>query len=445
MTIEERIAQEYIWEDMDSFLAYIQQNTPDLTATFKMKGSDCAKINELLHYKKTKFTTRSKHNQHYLLWVFYKVALSLKIVKVVPKGRKNMLAIDEVFFDLWQNFDPTDKYFTFIEGLFCYTDISRLSDNERAYGIATGVDRLVTNILKRHQTKDNKSKITQKDALLKIGLWGTSFSSMVKIFACLGWIDVKYTEADRYSFEVQRMEILPLGESILPILATTRLVKAWNDFAYQFEEYKKENVAFLNLFNVEEQDEAEAEAEVALLLKVLPLREKEGFLDAFEELMDEKTAIQHLPTDKVRGLSGTYRFKAIVDAQPAMNCHISIGSQFVLEDLHLAILKGFDLNNNHLYSFYLSEWASYDYRIDGQPRYSLETDELKYLENEVKSVYNVKLSQLRLAQGDVLRYEFDYSATFRVILILEEVQIEGDSNSEFIVEKKKATRSRKKK
>ena len=154
-----------------------------------------------------------------------------------------------------------------------------------------------------------------------------------------------------------------------------------------------------------------------------PLHGEEPFFLPFFPLLPEGELEKTLPREGVKFVDGTYVFK--VSLAKDLWRRIEIAADHTLLDLHRAIQKAYNFDDDHLYSFFM----------DGRA-WSYERFVSPY-EEEGPWVDDVRIGELGLFIGQNILYLFDYGDEWHFRVELEEIRTEGRKPREpKIIEKK---------
>ena len=149
----------------------------------------------------------------------------------------------------------------------------------------------------------------------------------------------------------------------------------------------------------------------------------EPFFLPFTPLLPEGELEKTLPREGVKFVDGTYVFK--VSLAKDLWRRIEIAADHTLLDLHRAIQKAYNFDDDHLYSFFM----------DGRA-WSYERFVSPY-EEEGPWVDDVRIGELGLFIGQNILYLFDYGDEWHFRVELEEIRTEGRKPREpKIIEKK---------
>ena len=109
--------------------------------------------------------------------------------------------------------------------------------------------------------------------------------------------------------------------------------------------------------------------------------------------------------------AGTYTFKVSLNTKTWRQVELS--AQHTLEDLHLIIQNAFDLNNDHLYCFFMDgkRWSHTSINCIGD-------DHGPY-------VTEAKIGRLGMELGQEILYLFDYGDEWFFNVLLEDIREEG--------------------
>lgn len=104
------------------------------------------------------------------------------------------------------------------------------------------------------------------------------------------------------------------------------------------------------------------------------------------------------------------------EENPIISRTIEIPGHQTLEQLHRAIFKAFDREEDHLYEFQLSDTA-----IFPEKRY-VPTEIQEEEEEECGITEDTTIQELKLQKGDVLLYLFDYDDIWAHEITVQEIQ-----------------------
>jgi len=147
---------------------------------------------------------------------------------------------------------------------------------------------------------------------------------------------------------------------------------------------------------------------------------KENPFDVFKNIFPSKDVNKTVNASEVLiDKSGAYLFKVSLKHNKGIWRTISLSHKHTLEDLHLAIQKAFDFDNDHLHAFYINGNSRTGKEIKGYP-YGYGMDEDFYDDDELTSD-RVTIEDLKLYKGAKIAYVFDFGDNWQFDIALKEI------------------------
>lgn len=128
----------------------------------------------------------------------------------------------------------------------------------------------------------------------------------------------------------------------------------------------------------------------------------------FAPLFAEGELVNTLPRETAKPVKGVYLFR--VSLSPRLWRKIELASNHTLLDLHYAIQRAFQFDDDHLYSFFMDGIPWSDERFTSP------------FDNEGPHADKVKIGELELTNGQTFLYLFDYGDEWRFQVKLESIQ-----------------------
>jgi hypothetical protein len=127
-----------------------------------------------------------------------------------------------------------------------------------------------------------------------------------------------------------------------------------------------------------------------------------------------------------------YILKVALDGRRSIWRRIAIRGDQTLDDLHTAIYHAFDRFNDHLYTFYIAPKTVKLTRASARrnaKHYDAPAALDAYLERigERKDAAKTTIASLRLSQGQVFLYLFDFGDEWWHVITVEQTDAEPDS------------------
>jgi len=132
---------------------------------------------------------------------------------------------------------------------------------------------------------------------------------------------------------------------------------------------------------------------------------------------------------KLKDESGIVVLKVALDGRRGIWRRIAVKRDQTLDDLARAINRAFDRNNDHLYAFYVGQKTGKPTRrqiVSASRRYPHPNATDPFLEREgvERNAANATLASLRLAEGQVFYYLFDFGDEWWHIITVEQTKAE---------------------
>lgn len=311
---------------------------------------------------------RTPQYKYLLLHLFYYLAIGGKILKI-DYSRSTKYLIKNKNFETYKKLSESEKYLFLLETFWLDCDWEKLQAPKTNTDIEYDLENYLDEIMNQREPIVNDQLKYNLGAFIKylnfLGLWEVDF------------LKLKLTET---------------GEFIVPILLNNWSFKDYNlsflrKSGHEFGVYGA-RMAYQNPFWVD-------------------------FIDNFPEIRGT------IPRTVVEKITGNYVFKIKLGK---IWRKVKIAASANLADLHLMIQDAFDFDDDHLYSFFMSNkpW-------DG-PGYGRLEEDMDF--NAVEK----KLFKLGLEVGQEFLYIFDYGTEWRFKIKMEEYIDEKEIEEPIIID-----------
>lgn len=318
--------------DFDIFLAGIDNKATYLTAG--LQALDRATLYALDAKMQTYRTqTHPRADQHYypLLNLFQNICIAARLHTIQPSRGELRMVPSESIKDFLLMSAP-EKYVALLEALWVYVDWSTLGRGARSSACFHD-DSFIQSLSKLQVGKKSKSLSTETFSLGLDNCPALHVLSFFGLLSCEKTSDpgrLKCLSKEMIYFE--SVTVNEFGHTILNTLAKERPRYLWNmpgrkeffsaDFPGQKRQGDKKG-----------------------------LTKPEPFYKALSHLFPAGAITQGLPQAEKKIAKGTFIFKISFGSDVWHT--IAISGKQTLEDLHLAIQKVFDFDNDHLFAFYM--------------------------------------------------------------------------------------------
>jgi len=353
-----------IISDFDNFLDKINKEKIKISKTQEfINGGTLLELNELMETDQlSECHNRIPQYKYLLLNFFYYLALAGKVLKI-DYSRSTKYLIKGKNFDAYKQLSESEKYLFLLETFWLDCDLEKMQTPKNDNNIEINLERYLNKLMANEDLIVNDQLKFYLGAFLKylnyLGLWRIDFMKL------------RLTEA---------------GKSIIPILINNWSFRDYNlpflrKIGYEFGIYGV-RIAYQNPFWID-------------------------FADIFPEISGT------IPRVVGKKVQGNYIFEIKLGK---VWRKVKIAASAALADLHQAIQAAFDFDDDHLYSFFMSNkpWDGPGYgRIE---------------EGRGFNAVEKKLSELGLEVGQEFLYIFDYGTEWRFKIkiesYLDEVELE---------------------
>ncbi|MDC3418094.1 IS1096 element passenger TnpR family protein [Aquibacillus salsiterrae] len=332
--------------DFNEFIDYIEQHSVQITKTSEyISRKYLPMINERMSVKAEGVTAHSQQEYYPYIHFFYYIALAGRLVeKVSLNSTKPQLKVSERW-NLFSKLTDTEKYLFMLETFWVDVNWSRLLDNKK-----NAVHHILPDIFGKLVGESLGSGIQLDENPLLSNLtfdWH-------HFFLYFEWFGIWNCEKDQerinhygkksYYF-VKNILLSPFGEKVVPVLLESRNLEEWN--LPLRREYGEVNpLPGSKLPEVEDPKTYSNEEEN------LP-----PFYQAFSDIFDKREIGNTIPRSERAYTPGVYTFKVAYDKYSW--CKVVLSAKHTMNDLHDIIIRAFQLDDDHLYSFFMDgiKWS----------------------------------------------------------------------------------------
>lgn len=371
-----------IVSDMNIFIQYIQEHKVHVTTTNgAITGGHLIKLNERLSIQAENVTNRSKQEFFPYIHLLFHLAMAGGLMeKSTNTGAKKWLQTTERT-ALYEALTGIEKYFFLLETLWIdvdwlsfreANDTSQLEFRDVLISFVTGKGEI--------QLKYHIGQILQSFEFF--GFW-----------SCV--VDQELTA--RYGLKraiiVKELHLKELGCQLIPILCNDRDLQNWSI------PYRKK-LGELNPTPGEPYYEEDVD------------QSDERFLEAFKHLFPDYSLENSLPRRDISFAAGLYTFRVALSA--SVWREIVISSEETFETLHEMIIKAYQFDDDHLYSFFM------DGKMWSDDCITSPLDEYSH-----HDASEVAIGEAGLTERQQFLYVFDYGAEWRFTIEVRQIDAQN--------------------
>lgn len=395
--------------DFNKFIAYISHHNVQLT---KKRGhlprKSLLEINKLLTVQHKTATIHSAQEAYPYIHFFFHIALKGRLIEINGPAIGTMKLQTTERLSLFQEIPDVEKYLFILETF--WIDVDWNDVNHRNYnGITQSVQEvfyyLMLMISKSsiHPTVLNKynDKISNQ-----IRNWGY----FLLYFEWLGFwkceTDEKAISKNRRKndYFARSITLTQLGSDLIPILLKERNFQFWNI------PFRQENGEINPIPG----------SPLKELIFVLPeeiemgfsnmIREVQtvSFVEPFKKVFNLESLQCNLTREMKMFIHGQYSFKVFYTRNVWRI--LVLQGEHTMEQLHELILKAFDFDNEHLYSFFM----------DGQ-KWSNKSVVSPLDDSGLMKSNEIRIGDIGLSKGQSFTYLYDYGDEWMFTIVVEQV------------------------
>lgn len=287
-------------------------------------------------------------------------------------GKTANFAVDREALQIWQSLNPVERYFTLVETWIVRSSMEMIGEHENLFNSPLySLKRLFDDLeSKGANVKDNK--FFQDSGFM---LYGAHNIALAEMF---GWLEIKHGAGEKgKSWVIEKIKKTDFGAAML-----VKLLQAYETLDFDWE-------------NAAEIEDIEFDANAFNLLQLV-----------FQPYFPEWQNVFRLPQTETA--NGIFIFKVSLDKKTWRRIAVSSGD--VLDDLHDAIQKAFEFDNDHLYEF------------NFRNRFGMRQRVVHPVCEEEFSTDEFEIKDLPLRVGEKMEYVFDFGDYWQFTVELEEIE-----------------------
>ena len=350
-------------KDFEKFIEFIEAEKPILSAAQEVLGrKDCYNLNMLLENKKDAEKPSYNQDKYFAIDLMFTLSLVSKLfIKASDeKGKVRLLKTHNL--ESFLNLNEYEKYVFMLQTYWTKYDFEIKFE---------GYHRIVSfyNVLAKIASAKERDIIVKEQLDYSNIMYstGAAFFHHLKFFG-FGELELIDGAKGRYEDSIKSFSPNQFGIETSTFLLT-KAVQYWN----------REDVIFLL---------------EAMKVKV-ESNKKEQVFDIFKNIFKENTVKNTVEVKAKINKGGNYTFK--VSLSKTIWRKINVSYKHTLGDLHNAIQKAFEFDNDHLYAFYIG-----GSRKTGKAIYC------KYAQHEGDIAEKTTIESLELYKGERFLYLFDF-------------------------------------
>lgn len=350
-------------KDFGKFIEFVEAEKPILSATQEiLSRKDCYNLNMLLENKKDVEKPSYNQDKYYAIDLMFELSLSSKLfIKVSDeKGKVRLLKTNKL--EDYLDLNEDEKYVFMLQSYWTKYDFEIKFD--RLHNIAA-----FYNILANIANAKEGDIIIKEEMNISNIMYstGAAFFHHLK-FLGFGELELIDGAKGRYEDSIKSFSPNQFGIEICSFLLKDA-IQYWN----------REDVTFLLEY-----------------MKVKVKRNKKEYaFDIFKNIFKENTVKNTVEVKAKINKGGNYTFK--VSFSKTIWRKINLSYKHTLGNLHSAIQKAFQFDDDHLYAFYM-----------GSSRKSGKAIYCKYAEHEGDIAEKTTIESLELYKGERFLYLFDF-------------------------------------
>lgn len=397
-------------QDFEVFIDYLSNHSIQLTNKMEyISRKHLLQINKRLTVRNETATSYTEQIYYPYIHFFYYLVLSGRLFeKVSGKGGKMILHPTERA-ALYKELTDVEKYFFLLETFWVDVDWAKLADTS---------DNLI--IYSLHElfyicTQEKSGKVislrNNKRWNLPYELFQWNFFYLY--FEWFGlWqceIDKERLDSSHYKniYDAKAIKVTLFGTKIIPILLLERNLYIWNiaerRFLGEINPIPGSKLSVIEYINLPDKESN------IILRKMNEDQSSQPFFLPFQRLFPKEMLQGTLPRNKSRFKRGIYTFK--VSFEKNVWRKVVLSSQHTMEDLHEIILKVYEFDNDHLYSFFMDgkKWSRDRISSPNDDSVGPKADE-------------VLVGDLGFLKGQRFLYLYDYGDEWQFLIEVEEIQ-----------------------
>ncbi|MFZ3578035.1 plasmid pRiA4b ORF-3 family protein [Virgibacillus sp. DJP39] len=385
--------------DFSQFINYLEHHQIRLTKTMEyISRKHLPSINEKLSVKSANATSYAQQENYPYIHFFYHLALSGHLIeKVSVESNQPKLKVTERW-NMFKELTDAEQYFFLFETFWVDLNWTRLIHKSR-----NPIHQILPDIFTKlmDEKSGNYLDLGKNTLLANLTFQWNYFFLYFEWFGI--WVCEKDLESTNHYgkksyYFVKSVTLTSFGKKVIPILLTSRSLQAWN-IPLRREHGEVNPIPGSKLPETQDRH----------LQKAHKNHSPQSFYQAFTGLFPQKDLQNTLPRVERKYTDGAHTFKVAFDKNSW--CKIILSSKNTMEDLHKVILKAFDFDDDHLYSFFM----------DGR-KWSQDCIVSPYDDSGAPNAAEVTIGSVGLTNGRRFMYLFDFGDEWTFTVTVEKIQ-----------------------
>ena len=347
--------------DFDEFVSYISEHVVQLTKTKEyISRKHLPTINERMTVRTEDWTPYTQQDYYPFIHFIYHLALSGRLLEKVSvkSGPLQLKETDRM--SLYRELTDVEKYFFLLETFWADVNWAKLQDKQHN-SIAIRLSEVFSALGRKEPGHNWVTKNPKIDVGQMLASCTYDWHYFQLYFEWLGlWMceeDLERKEQyDRKSvYFAKKLKVTQFGTHMMPILLISRNVCAWN-IAFRRENGEFNAIPGSELESIFGGDLSDEDFD-RLVLNVEEDQSAQPFFQPFTDLFPKDELMRTLPRNRKNFIDGSYTFKVTLTNEIWRK--LTLSARHTMDDLHQIIIKAFEFDDDHLYSFFMDgeKWS----------------------------------------------------------------------------------------
>ncbi|MBE1556791.1 plasmid pRiA4b ORF-3 family protein [Sporosarcina limicola] len=347
--------------NFDEFANYMSGHAVQLTKTKEyISRKHLPTINELMTEKSIDWTPNTEQEYYPFIHFIYHLALSGRLLEKVSVKSGQLQLIETDRMKIYRKLTDVEKYFFLLETFWVDVNWAKLQDKHHN-SIAIQLVEIFSVLSgeEPEQSWNTRDPLTRVGQILKGNTYDWNYFLLyfewLGLWVCEEDLERKAQRGSKNVYYARKITISPFGAKIIPILLFSRNAQAWNiAFRREAGEFNAIPGSVLeDLFTGELSDDALDRLQV----NTKKDQSAQLFFQPFVDLFSKDELQRTLPRNRKKFMDGSYTFK--VSLSKGTWRKVTLSAKHTMEDLHQIIIKAFQFDDDHLYSFFMDgrKWS----------------------------------------------------------------------------------------
>lgn len=330
------------------FITYMIDNTVMLTKT---KGYISRKylpaINDCMTIKAKDVTPRSEQDQYPYIHFLFHLAISGRLLEKEPAKAGQFQLRETERMELYNNLTDTEKYFFLLETFWVDVNWSKLQGKSDSI--------IALQLVEIFSELSNEKPGQMLASLMYDWHYFVLYFEWLGLWICEEDIERKERRGSKGVYYARSIKTSPFGAEMMRILLFSRNALAWN-ITFRREGGEFNAIPGTSVENDFAGDLSEEDAN-RLVSNISEDQSTQPFFQPFKELFPKDELQCTLPRNRQKFIDGVYTFK--VSLSKGIRRTVVLSAIHTMEDLHAIILRAFQFEDDHLYSFFMDgqKWS----------------------------------------------------------------------------------------